>query len=134
MTAEIGDFLNARLAEDKRAANGSRPFDADAYAMFMAVGDVSFHRHFDKDRVLCEIEAKRAIVDAYLPPGTDPHPGLPCINFDGQDPADYTRHDTCSRHLAASKRLLHFDYVLRLLALPYADHADYQETWRPQGG
>jgi hypothetical protein len=26
-----------------------------------------------------------------------------------------------------------FDCVLRLLALPYADHLDYREEWRPAG-
>ena len=85
----------------------------------------------DPARVLREIEAKRAIVAAYLPPGGDPHPGLPCINYEGQDPADYSGHDACSRHLEASKRLLHDDYVLRILALPYENRPGFQESWRP---
>ncbi|MGW3166969.1 DUF6221 family protein [Streptomyces sp. NPDC001142] len=84
-----------------------------------------------QERVLREVDAKRQIVDAYLPPGIDPHPGQPCINYEGQDPAEHTRRNACSRHLAASERLLHNDYALRLLALPYADHPDYQPEWRP---
>ena len=84
-----------------------------------------------KARVLREIETKRAIVDAYLPPGEDPHPGEPCINYEGQDPAEYSGHDGCWRHLEASKRLLHHDYVLRLLASVYADRPGFREEWRP---
>lgn len=85
----------------------------------------------DPARVLREIEAKRAIVDAYLPPGEDPHPGEPCINYEGQDPADYDQFDSCWRHVEASKRLLHHDYVLRLLASVYADRPGFREEWRP---
>jgi hypothetical protein len=84
----------------------------------------------DPARVLREIEAKRKIVDAYLPPGADPHPGLPCINFEGQNPEDYTGHDSCARHLEASRKLLHDDYVLRLLAAVYDDRPGYQDEWR----
>lgn len=87
-------------------------------------------RH-DPARVLRDVEAKRRIVDAYLPPGADPHPGLPCINYEGQDPADYDDYDSCSRHLEATKHRFHTDYVLRLLALSYADHPSYREEWRP---
>jgi hypothetical protein len=33
--------------------------------------------------------------------------------------------------LEASKRLLHHDYVLRLLASVYADRPGFREEWRP---
>ncbi|WP_367572189.1 DUF6221 family protein [Streptomyces globisporus] len=52
--------------------------------------------------VLADLDAKLAIVDAYLPPDADVHPGLPCINFKGQDPTDYSEYDSCSRHLEAA--------------------------------
>ena len=80
---------------------------------------------------LAECDAKRRIIAAYLPPGADPHPGLPCINYEGQDLASYDEYDTCHRHLKASEKLIHHDYVLRLLALPYADRDGYREEWRP---
>lgn len=86
---------------------------------------------WDPARVLREIDAKRRIVAAYIPPGTSPHPGQPCINYEGQDPADYDESDACSRHVEASKTTLHHDYVLRLLALAYEDRAGYREGWRP---
>jgi hypothetical protein len=87
-------------------------------------------RH-DPARVLREIDAKRQMLDAYLPPGADPHPGLPCINYEGARPEDFDEYDSCSRHLEANKRRFHGDYVLRLLALPYADRPGYLESWRP---
>lgn len=93
---------------------------------------------WDPARVLREIDAKRRIVAAYLPPGGDPHPGLPCTDdvegdpdgvlYAAQHPAE---KGACVRHLEASKRLLHHDYVLRLLALPYADRPGFREEWRP---
>lgn len=92
-------------------------------------------RH-DPARVLREVEAKRRIVDAYLPPGADPHPGLPCTDDIEHDPngevyAEMLYPDACVRHLKASERLLHHDYVLRLLALPFSDHPDYRQEWSP---
>ena len=149
-------WLRAQLDEDERIARAvedrSAPWDgqwmADGNSAVRTLnGHVLFYRHgsgplkpgladhvaeWDPARVLRETEAKRRIVDAYLPSGGDPHPGLPCINFEGQDPADYSGHDSCSRHLEASKRLLHDDYVLRLLALPFADRPGFQESWRPR--
>ena len=91
----------------------------------------SFIADHDPARVLREIDAKRQIVDAYLPPGSDPHPGLPCINYEGQRPIHYDDTEACWRHLESSKRLLHHDYVLRLLAAVYADRPGYREDWRP---
>ncbi|WP_433701762.1 DUF6221 family protein [Nocardiopsis sp. CA-288880] len=85
-------------------------------------------RH-DPARVLREIAAKQAIVAAYLPSGEDPHPGLPCINYEGQDPETYSEWDTCSRHIKASERRIHHDYVIRLLAVVHSDHPDYDPAW-----
>jgi hypothetical protein len=81
--------------------------------------------------MMADVEGKRRIVDAYLPPGENPHPGLPCVNYEGQDPASYDGYDSCERHIAANAKLLRSDFVLRLLALPYASHPDYREEWRP---
>lgn len=58
---------------------------------------------WDSAWVLAECDAKWRIIAAYLPPGDDPHPGLPCINYEGQDPNGYDEYDTCHRHLQASK-------------------------------
>lgn len=58
-------------------------------------------------RVLAECEAKRAIVELHAPePGQHP---------------DFCGHDL--RQLPCS--------TLRILALPYADHPDFDPAWRP---
>jgi hypothetical protein len=127
--------LGERLDEDERIVReaNTSPEMVTGIPRSYAAAPVALHiaEFADPARVLREIDAKRAIVDAYLPPGEDPHPGEPCINYEGQDPAEYSGHDGCWRHLEASKRLLHHDYVLRLLALPYADRDGYRAEWAP---
>ena len=58
----------------------------------------------DPDLILAEVEAKRRIVNAIGE--ADPHAAYITATFTGWD-------------------------VLRLLALPYADHPDYDPSWRP---
>ncbi|MEW2250409.1 DUF6221 family protein [Streptomyces sp. NPDC006975] len=151
MTDDLVQFLRARLDEDEalareapaepwhigNAVDPTQPCHVHTFPGARMVADrlnwlVAEHiaRH-DPVRVLRDVGARREIVAAYLPPGTDPHPGLPCINYEGQDPADYDDYDSCSRHLEATKDRYHTDRVLRLLALTYADHPDYREEWRP---
>jgi len=59
----------------------------------------------DGKRVLAECEARRRIV------------------------AEHSPVDPCDAHDANFQTVL--CDTLRLLALPYADHADYDERWRP---
>lgn len=110
----------------------------DAWVVPAASPDVYPHRDtaahmecWDPARVLAEVETKRRILDAYLPAGADPHPGLPCINYPDQDPAEYDEYDSCHRHVEANRYLLRHDHVVRLLALPYADRPGYRAEWRP---
>lgn len=142
---DLVTFLRARLAEDEQIARaahapnwltdgrrGLRYGVEDGWMTdALTTADADHIARHDPARVLADVDAKRRMVDAYLPPGTDPHPGQPCINYEGQDPAAHTKLQACSRHLTASERLLHGDYVLRLLAVPYADHPDHREQWRP---
>lgn len=129
-------FLRARLEEDeaedwhRRACQTHTKMPANAPLLFGPGAPLTCNCPVP-ERLMAEVDAKRKIVDAYLPAGQDPHPGLPCINYEGQDPAAYSGYDSCERHIAANARLLRSDYVLRLLALPYTDHPDYSEEWRP---
>jgi uncharacterized protein DUF6221 len=66
-------------------------------------------RH-DPARVLREVEAKRAFLDTWLPEAT---------KTDEQVNEEWGYGST----LASD--------VLRLLALPYSDHPDYRDDWRP---
>lgn len=85
-------------------------------------------RH-DPRQVLADIAAKRAILDAYLPEDGDPHPGLPCINYEGQNPEHYSEWDTCSRHIKANETLIRQDFVIRLLASGYRHRPGWQDSW-----
>ena len=80
------------------------------------------------ERGVAECEAKRRIIDA-VQRGLDGHPG-PCVNYEGQDPADYTNYDSCERHIEWSTTTLPM-LAAQLLALPYVDRPGYREEWRP---
>lgn len=110
-TLTLTDFLLARIAED------------EAVAM-----NASHHRHlvhdYERDnygflwvkttRVLAECEAKRRIVEM----ASDAERRM----MDGPDfHSDGTFH-TVSAWMGT---------VLRALALPYADHPEFREEWRP---
>lgn len=114
----LTEFLLARLAEDEHAAEywflaDVRAWSADGNDVrwaggFIAegVGDhVADHiaRH-NPARVLADVEAKRRIVEAL---SHEPPPS-------GSEWA----------------RLTNFN-LHALLALPYADHPDFDESWRP---
>ena len=78
-------------------------------------------RH-DPARVLAEADAKRRILDE--------HP--PALGWDGRTP-DGSVCRTCAQD-ATDGALQGEPYpcvTLRLLAMPYADHPDYQDEWRP---
>lgn len=64
----------------------------------------------DPDRVLAEVDAKRRLLNTWLPEAA---------KNDEQVNEEWGHGSTLA------------DDLLRLLALPYADHSDYQETWKP---
>lgn len=115
--SDLTDFLLARIAEDEAFASEAScgPWEASRNREVLG-GDpqrliahprqatnARFIRRHNPARVLAECEAKRRIVEeATL--GAAPDTDLWAqVAWD----------------------------VLRLLALPYADHADYREEWRP---
>lgn len=84
--------------------------------------------------VLAECDAKERIIDAtqrYL----DPHPGLPCTYDEETDPdgtswISQNHREPCVRHLQGNETNVD-PYVLRYLALPYADRPGYLTEWAP---
>ena len=99
------DFVLARIAEDEEHGRLGDGTD------FVPAG------YWDNARVLAEVEAKRRLVDWSAPvsgservptdrPGVYDVRPVRHVNEDGED-------------------------VLRYLAMPYADHPDYLEEWRP---
>jgi len=125
-------FLRARLDEDETVANEAAVKQGEYWHDWMAgqvvgsstptgtilVGHVCGPRteaigshiaRHDPARVLREVEAKRRIVslERDWPYGSGDPEG-----------AEYGWSDVMDR-------------VLRLLALPYSDHPDYDESWKP---
>lgn len=101
-TQTLADFLLACIAEDEAKAREIHPD---------AVRDPWIHPgcaavHYEQARVLAECEAKRRIVQMHAKPHycSGPH-----IDTNGLN-------DPCATVMA--------------LALPYADHPDYDEAWR----
>lgn len=103
---DLVEFLRARLDEDEAAA--ARTTDE------IYLGQVGFFTYYDTNddpvdhaerhtpaRVLREVDAKRELLDEY-------------IREIGDDAANETAQQ-----------------LGKLLALPYADHPDYREQWRP---
>jgi hypothetical protein len=129
-------FLRARLDEDEAAAKAA---EENSFAPWAIVnpGEVVYFedrgdegkpyivaecdgveeaehiaRH-DPARVLREVEAKRRIVDRY-------------------EDAVTRQDDPAHSRIAAFHEVAEYDdWVLPLLALPYSDHPDYREEWRP---
>jgi hypothetical protein len=147
--SDLVKFLRARLAEDEEAARkaaelcGCHPpapswtFDDEetdgrilitdnphpdirhklnrrwngTYQGLHAAEHIARH---DPARVLAEVEARRRIIDEHevTDQGCET-----CGNYDPTGLHEYRTDGPCT--------------TLRLLALPYADHPDYREEWKP---
>lgn len=96
----LADFLLARLAEDEAVAVEMRD-DTETWGNPYATGtSITYEDHFDPARVLAEVAAKRAIVEAYR-------------HIIEPDPV----------------RRAALEFVCRTLAKVHADHPDYDEEW-----
>jgi hypothetical protein len=104
---DLREFLRARVAEDEAVARGVIDGTTLDMAEELPIGCWS------ERRVLAECEAKRAIIDLHprcRPDSPDTHCVCEC-EWSG-----------CSEGECQT---------LRALALPYADHPDYLDEWRP---
>lgn len=80
-----------------------------------SMADAFFISHHDPTRVLAELDIQRRLAELHEPADTETSEEPVCMTCDdlrGIEPAYPCR-------------------TLRLLALPYADHPDYRDTWRP---
>jgi hypothetical protein len=107
----IVEFLLARIAEDEEAARGSKADNARNPHMKIPASWITGVA----DRVLAECEAKRRIVE------------LSATWMDQGERA--TGHDHATVMLKTQG--ITAETVLRTLVLPYADHPDFDEEWRP---
>jgi len=111
----LTEFLLARISEREMLARDMQHMAAIGHPLLELRGGGTLIRELvDPARVLAECEAKRRIVERHggtnwgAAPG-DPYPMM-C--------------DECQDALWPCP-------TLRPLALPYADHPDYDESWRP---
>lgn len=117
--SDLTDFLLARIAEREQEAREAMEPDPVHHEPRAYYSDAGPHRddwgmwtfHVDPARVLAECDAKRRIVALH--------------SYEWMGPDD------------AAEKGCECDYeawpcpTLRLLALPYADHEDYRQEWKP---
>lgn len=125
---ELVEFLRARLDEDERAAlaveipSGMSWFEW-AHRFGFALMNVVRH---DPQRVLTDVEAKRRIVDEHQrhePYGDD----IVVCSMCGPTEDEVFRIENYPQYSGGAWPCR----TIRLLALPFAGHPDYDESWRP---
>ena len=108
----LTEFLTARLDEDEARATAAalrRREGPDA------TSSSELDRAFTPARLQAEVEAKRQLVHlAYEATGLD---------MDKDLDRDVDAREVSGIEIVGER-------MLRALALPYADHADYREAWR----
>lgn len=122
---DLVTFLGARIDEDEAAARqaGVGGWTSGSHEITECVVDGPDIRLYDEGghdehqarhivrweprRVIAECEAKRALVDEHR-----------------------REHDPCD-HAYDTSLMGWLCITLRTLALPYADHPDYRDEWRP---
>ncbi|RZQ60479.1 DUF6221 family protein [Amycolatopsis suaedae] len=128
---DLVTFLSARINERQslimrtvargRSGNGfERPealMDMEMRIRGLGNGELDVINH-----MVQEVEAQRRIVAAHHTVVTEKVDGFPTYGL------EYACQ-TC--HAPADVVGWNWCLTLRLLALPYADHKDYQEEWRP---
>jgi hypothetical protein len=115
LTMTLTEFLRARLDEDEARAVALRDCDGvlDALTAMPCAEAFDFQR-LQPQRVLAEVEAKRGLIAS----------------------AREAIQREAASHGLTPRDDAHLDEwcegpVLQYLALPYADHPDYQPEWRP---
>lgn len=120
--SDLVEFLKARLDEDERMATAARgvvplpgrPADGKARARVFATHMRDMYLNaFTPSRALVEIEAKRRIIGEHRDDGYGNCYGCGMNAYE----------DMCSG--------IDDCPTLCALALPYADHRDYRDEWRP---
>lgn len=104
----ITEFLIERIADDHSTANGielaAHLVPPNMSGLYWGNGPYA-EVHITKERLLAECEAKRRIIEIVA-----------------WSESEYYEADAAG---PGDRR------VLQVLALPYSDHPDYNEAWRP---
>jgi uncharacterized protein YlaI len=136
VTAELAAFLKARLDEDERTARAA--IRDDPGHMFMKHSqpqEIAHIARHDPARVLRDVEAKRRIIDEHEPYeditgyiNNEPIRAMlcpTCVYIGDDETPDGDRIGVLEHDDAPCA-------TLRLLALPYDQHPEYQMEWRPE--
>lgn len=111
---DLVQFLSDRLNDDEQTAraagDGWYGYEPEQQIAFVPPEDSRHIARHDPARVLRDIEAKRQLLDRYAEVASN----------DIDEPYEYAYG--WANGLGAA---------VRLLALPYADHPDYRDDWRP---
>lgn len=109
----LTEFLLERIADDERHARKLAQVDRRPV---LSLASTVNH----PERLLLDCEAKRAIVAEHQHETSDYSEGVACVVCSWNTSTggmEYEPNGWCR--------------TVRLLALPYADHDGYDETWRP---
>lgn len=115
------EFLNARLAEDAQADWHDRASDCDTYNFYEDTGVMGSCDCDVPQRIAREVEAKRRLIELHERVQLDQNfceleaCCELCSNWDQEGLKQFYEPWPCDS--------------LRLLALPYADHPDFQAEW-----
>jgi hypothetical protein len=143
----LTEFLRARLDDDERIATHDgvlagdewhvmEPLPGRVTAEVLRIGgtvakaehhDAQHMARWDPKRALAEVDAKRRMLALHEPRVTS------VSDFEYHEP-NVTVCTACSLKMdpvGQDEHERHPCPTLRLLALPFADHPDYDESWRP---
>jgi Family of unknown function (DUF6221) len=115
----LTEFLLARIAEDEEQARTSEPFRLGVWRIGGRV------ERTIRDHVLAECDAKRRIVEQYA----DYLSTVKAYRSPRWSDAMNEQDKENARQAEARHRVA--EDVARLIALPYADHPDYRQEWKP---
>lgn len=121
----LTDFLLARLAEDERVAQQA---STEPPRFFPDHHTREHVARWDPARVLADCDAKRQIVELHCPVVTTALGRDPIVTDECSVCVDEV--DEGGGYFAVTMKRLPCP-TLRTLALPYADHPDHREEWRP---
>jgi hypothetical protein len=137
MTHDLVQFLRDRLDEEQREAEAALKRTTTTRRMIQGqwvedtVQPPEWRRSaWSPARVLAEVDAKRQVLAAYMDAVLVRDQATEwALNKSPivVDPGS----ETFERWSLARDAALVLDPVIRLLAVPYADHPDYRDEWRP---
>jgi hypothetical protein len=118
-----GPTLVSPATDERERVEVAAGWGHDAWGMHVSDADAAHIAAHHPARVLADVEAKRELVKLH---------GRAVLRAGGG--AQYFDTETVCRSCEPNYQFRELSWpctTLRLLALPYADHPDYRDEWRP---